>query len=138
MSTLIWDAIATEHNGFVTTVDIDKKATQNCIELLGEDCVRTVVVTSDSVRYMRACEKMGEVDLLYLDSYDFDINNPLESATHHLAELASVYHQLKRGCYIMIDDCHGPDFGKHMLCKGFLNIMGARLVVQDYQHIWIK
>ena len=42
--------------------------------------------------------------MVYLDSWDVDLDNPLDSSIHGLKEFQSIYKKLKKGDVILIDD----------------------------------
>ncbi len=44
------------------------------------------------------------IDLLYLDSYDFDAANPVPSMMHHLKELCAIAPALKARTLVVVDD----------------------------------
>lgn len=50
--------------------------------------------------------------IFYLDSFDFDISNPLPSQKHHLKEIEAAYDKLTDNSVVMIDDCDLPGGGK--------------------------
>jgi len=62
--------------------------------------------------------KPETLDFLYLDSYD--LTETIDSPTHHLAELASVYPRLPSGCLIAVDDCVSEQHGKHRFVRDWL------------------
>ena len=63
-------------------------------------------VVSDSVEYLSSMNKadIKELDVVYLDSYDVDLNNPEPSENHGYNEFRSIEKYLKSGCLIAIDD----------------------------------
>ena len=87
-------------------IDLDPQATALCKELVSE---RIQVRTGDSVPQLRdladeLLELGRSIDLLYLDSYDLDWNNPTPSAVHHLKELVSIVSALRSDTLVMVDD----------------------------------
>jgi len=73
-----------------TTVDINEISVQACRGLVTE---RTKVIHQDSVKFLASLVKEYEannqtITLLYLDSFDLDMNYWQPSAIHHLKELA--------------------------------------------------
>lgn len=61
-------------------------------------------ILSDSVGYLSSFEDKERIDLLYLDSYDLDVLDPIPSQIHHLRELLAVYGKLKSEVIIGVDD----------------------------------
>ncbi|NQV77770.1 MAG: hypothetical protein HQ490_05375 [Lutibacter sp.] len=45
-----------------------------------------------------------KIDLLYLDSWDVDWINPMQSAIHGLNEFSSILNSLRTGSIVLIDD----------------------------------
>lgn len=88
------------------TVDLDAKATALCKSLVSP---RFEVHTGDSVKVLtqiaRSLKAQGRtIDLLYLDSYDLDWNNPTPSAVHHLKEMVSIVGMIRPDTLVVIDD----------------------------------
>lgn len=49
-------------------------------------------------------KSFGELNLVYLDSWDVDPKEPIESALHGLNEFLTILPLLKKGCLVLIDD----------------------------------
>jgi len=91
----------------VHTVDLDPKATDFCKSVVSD---KVIVHTGDSVRVLREIgaqltESSRTIDLLYLDSYDVDWDNPIPSAVHHLKELVSIIPWVRPETLVVVDDC---------------------------------
>ena len=93
----------------------------------------TTLVCDDSVHFLEAFEE--QIDFLYLDSYDFELDNPGPSQEHHLKEIQSAYDKFSPHCVVMIDDCDLPHGGKGKLAIQYLENMGWHKVVEGYQVI---
>jgi hypothetical protein len=154
-STLLWDQYVLYFDGKVLSVDLDKRA----VDMANyQTSNKTLITCSDSLTYLPTIT--DTIDFLYLDSYDLDFNNPIPSAEHHLKEFNCVKHLLHKGSIILIDDTpcspewldHGKyngnyqnfknNFDPNMTGKGSLvNVelekMGAKLVMHQYQCLWI-
>ncbi len=137
-STIIWDKLNnlfTKNQSTVVSIDIDFESIQKA-----SDAVENVTfINQDSVTYLRQLfmEKTADqIDLLYLDSFDYSVGLEYQSMAHHLAELTSIYFGLKSGCYIMVDDCHHQYAGKHVMVQEFLGMLKVYPVFQGYQTIW--
>lgn len=142
-STLIWDWVISEVGGTATSYDISPRS----VAAARSQVKNAEIIEADSVIALRgiALEGRGEgVDLLYLDSYDWGGGGPQggdgvhASPTHHLAELASIYSNLRSGCIIAVDDCFGPNEGKHVFVARFLKSLGVEPVASSYITVWIK
>lgn len=102
-STILFDRFVNHHDGIVLTVDIDGDA---CTRLRGRVSGKTTIITSDSVSYLDGLARSSDldVDLLYLDAHDLDLQNPHPSALHHLFELCAAMPLVASGTLIVVDD----------------------------------
>lgn len=106
-STILFDRYASTRPGSaVYTVDLDAAATAACSALVSS---AVTLYTGDSVAVLRNLArdlkaKNASIDLLYLDSYDLDVNNPIPSAAHHLKELLSIASAGGKGTLVVVDD----------------------------------
>jgi hypothetical protein len=123
----------------LTSIDCDANACR-IANMLTEDWVD--IAWSDSVAYLDKLE--GKVDLLFLDSMDFDIfrfeENKYDnrSAEHHLKELLAAQHLIKKGTLIVVDDCSEDwNYGKGQLVKEYFEALGVEPLFTDYQIGWI-
>ena len=135
-STLLFDTFVDYHGGTVVSVDIDPKA----CELARENTYFTDVVESDSVEFLGTLE--GQVDLLYLDSFNIaDWNNDWEPAAHHLKELFAAKNCIKEGTLIVVDDNlktpKGKRIGKGRLIYELMESLGIEPYFDGYQVGWI-
>jgi hypothetical protein len=134
MSTVIFDKYINEYGGEFNAVDINLDNVKMAQSLVSD---KTTVHCSDSVSWLWNFNKLGKkIDLLYLDSFDFDQHNPGPSMCHHLFELTAIRPSLKKGTMIAVDDNFGY-FGKGMLVKHFMEHIGNPIVHTGYQLIWI-
>jgi hypothetical protein len=137
-STLIFDLFAKSCEGKNYSVDIS----QSNIEHAKKFCKNTTFTQMDSVEFLEGFPLKNKIDLLYLDSYDFDILNPAPSQQHHLNEIMALYEELKEGCFILIDDsdakADGSVYGKSFLIKDFFDKKGLTPLISDYQLLYIK
>lgn len=131
-STLVWDWLIGELGGTGLSMDISK---ENALHAAGQ--VSSIKVACvDSVVGLRTMVQPERLDLLYLDSYD--LTDGIESPTHHLAEVTSVYPLLSSGCLIAVDDCVTEQHGKHRFVRDWLSRMGVEPVVRSYITVWVK
>ena len=131
-STLVWDWLLDKVGGTGLSMDIS-----------GENCAAAAsrvqhfkVACVDSVVGLRTMVTPEEIDFLYLDSYD--LTETIDSPTHHLAELASVYPRLPSGCLIAVDDCKNEQHGKHRFVRDFLARLGIEPFLRGYVTVWVK
>lgn len=131
-STQVWNWIVERTGGSIVSFDINEKAVayaKSVAPLADVQCL-------DSVIGLRMIAKPEELDFLYLDS--FDLTSGIESPTHHLAELASIYPRLKSGCLIAVDDCVNEQHGKHRFVRDWLASLGVEPIQTSYVTIWRK
>lgn len=157
-STLLFDRyINTRDNSSICfTVDINENSVRECMNLVSE---RTKVFQQDSVSFLSKlvseyAANNQTIDLLYLDSFDLDMNYWQPSAIHHLKELAVAIRALRTDSLIVVDDCPGTanfithnnntiNFitpprvgGKGRLVAEFADSIGAKCVFAKYQAGW--
>lgn len=139
-STRLFDSYAAHTGGSVITIDISPEAQQvviaNCSTLVSS-------VLDDSVAALHniALGANGRtVDLLYLDSFDFDLSNPFPSAFHHVKELISAMPLLDDGTIVSVDDnfvqTNGVKTGKGILVQQWFADIGQPPVYDGYQCVW--
>jgi len=105
---IMGDLIKNWTGGKLYTVDISKTHLDKCRETTKEFADVIEYVYSDSVSYINEIAGTIDFDLVYLDSYDLDLTNPLPSSEHHLNELKALYSHLKSDVIIGVDDNYGP------------------------------
>ena len=142
-STYIFDDFINFYDGEVVSVDINPDNVRHAQKMVSD---RTTVYCSDSVEFLWNIPTKRKIDLLYLDSYDFEPDNPIPSQKHHLKELTAVMKNLRKGSIIMVDDnANTPEFewftkiaqgGKAGFVKEFMKDVGAELLLDEYQIIW--
>lgn len=136
-STCIWDWCA-EQNNDIKPISIDinpknietsKLQTKN-IEYICKDSILALNNMNEEI--------LSNTKLLYLDSYDWNMEEHLESSFHHMCELASIWSKLPKGCMVVVDDCHAINLGKHVMIQYFFAKMGKEPVFTGYQTGWMK
>ncbi len=156
-STVLFDRFVTEHAGRVWSVDLDAAACAYARAVVGP---QTTVYQEDSVRFLsRVAEELlregRSVDLLYLDSFDWDPANPGPSAVHHLKELCAIAPALGDGTLVVVDDSFHQlrgfrdernDFilledqgiaGKARFVAEYFEQVGIRPLFDGYQCGWV-
>ncbi len=138
-STRLFDAFVNFHNGVVFSVDIDPAVIAVARSTVSS---RTHCICSDSVRFLNDFTAMTGgccgFDLIYLDSFDLDVNNPGPSAFHHMKELMAVG-RLKPGTIVAVDDnlvIDGHSIGKGYLVEAYFANIDVPLIYNGYQKVW--
>ena len=129
-STIVWDTLATNLGGTVTTIDIDPIGAELVAEL---GLQATTAIVGNSLDVIPTLT--GHADLLYLDSFDVDFENPLPAAAHHLSELMAALNLLAPGSLVAVDD-NRDDQGKGSEVAWFLAEHGAVEIVRGYVRVW--
>ena len=127
-ATRIFDAYINYYDGQVYSIDIDKKACECAKSLVSK---KSNIICSDSVKYLNEFNK--KIDLLYLDSFDFNSRNPEPSMKHHLKELLASLKNLKPGSLVVVDDNKVSDKGKGYYVKEHLLKLNAKILFDEYQ-----
>ncbi len=99
------------------------------------------LICNDSVQALHTLAGLlpgRRASLLYLDSFDLDLADPMPSATHHLMELAAAAPLLGTGSLVAIDDycLDGKPGGKGLLVDLYMDSIGAAVIHSGYQRIW--
>jgi hypothetical protein len=131
-STLLFDRFVDVHGGHVVSVDKDAAA---CAESRRVVSDRTQVVCCDSVQFFWRFSPERTIDLVYLDSFDLDWNDPLPSSLHHLKELCVLLPKLRPGALIVVDD-NANGRGKGELIRQLMESMGVEPVFDEHQIGW--
>lgn len=142
MSTLIFDNYINTYNGEFYSVDISPNSVNFAKSKIS---TKTQIHCRDSVGFLYELNNTFRnqnkfVDLLYLDSFDFDKSNPHPSSVHHLKELVAIMGSLKSGTMIAVDDNFGDSFnrnGKGMYVEEFMKAIDRPLIHDGYQLVWI-
>jgi SAM-dependent methyltransferase len=138
-STLLFDAFVNHHDGKVVSMDLDpnavelaRRATSSKTELR---CGHSVALLAEMSRQAGG---WCVFDAVYLDSFDFDLENPFPSAFHCVKELLALG-ALPSGLLLMIDDNVATPqgrIGKGMLVEAYFRDVGLPPLRTDYQMIW--
>lgn len=137
-STLLFDNFIDLHcggNGQLISVDIDP----NACTLARDNTKHADVICSDSVEFLGTL--YGNVDLLYLDSYNItDWGNDWEAASHHLKELFAAKNIIAPGTMIVVDDniiFNNKRMGKGRLIYELMDALDIEPFIDEYQVGWI-
>jgi len=137
-STFQFDWYARERQGSVFTIDINSAS----IDSARRACSGTTSTILNDSR--PALHSLGQnctrpASLLYLDSFDLDLNDPMPSAMHHATEMMAARGLISEGTIICVDDFDVPPLGaggKGLIVDQFMASIGARLLYSGYQKIW--
>ena len=143
-STYVFDDFINFYDGEVISVDINQNNVDHARSMTSD---RTSVYCRDSVEFLWELEERNKIDFLYLDSYDFEPDNPVPSQLHHIKELCAVMKNLKKGTLIAVDDhLNTPNFdeyrstlaqgGKARFVEDFMKNIDAELLHDGYQIVW--
>ncbi|MCK4815409.1 hypothetical protein KA005_06540 [bacterium] len=135
-STVLFSEFVKIHKGNVLSIDISK---ENC-DISKDLCnnpKQVDIITADSVEYLWKYTPPYPIDLLYLDSFDLDTNDPHPSAFHHMKEFLAIERHLQNGALIVIDDHVDDKIGKGTYIQQFFKDVGLTPFFKDYQIGWI-
>lgn len=143
-STFIFDDFINHYDGEVLSVDINEDNVKHAQNMVSD---KTKVVCMDSVQFLWNLPSTKKIDFLYLDSYDFEPENPIPSQLHHVKELCAVMKNIKKGTIIAVDDhANTPEFasyrstlargGKAGFIENFMTNIGAEVLHDGYQIVW--
>jgi len=116
------------------SVDNSEQAIADATDVVGY-YNQTTLVLADSVAFLK--EFSGLIDFLYLDTMDFDSNNPRPSQELPLREIIAAYPKLHEDSMVMVDDCGLSFGGKCTLVELFLKELGWRTLMKGYQLIMV-
>jgi hypothetical protein len=155
-STVLFDKFSECVAGtMVHSVDISPESTGMCKSIVSN---RINVHTSDSVTFLRhqcagLIRPFAHIDLLYLDSYDVDVENPHDSAMHHIKELLAVAPLVNANTFILVDDSPTTASffidgqlklvtpqrigGKGKYIASYMENIGSKPLYQGYQAAWL-
>ena len=91
----------------------------------------TTLICSDIPSYLENFN--SSIDLLYLNSIDYEPNDPLPCQEEHLRELLAAYPFLGSTSIIMVDDSSLPGGGKGKLVIDYLLSHGWKVIAQGPQ-----
>lgn len=156
-STILFDKFSECVPGsMIHSVDISSDSTDMCKSLVSS---RVQVHTMDSVLFLKdKCRNLitpyQHIDLLYLDSYDVNFDQPHDSAMHHMKELIAATPLISSNTLILLDD--SPSYASFFFDKGqmklasnqkiggkgkyianYMENIGKKPVAQAYQVAWL-
>lgn len=137
MSTVLFDKYVGEFGGEFHSVDITPENVALAKVLAKSP--HTNIHCNDSVAFLNSFYKITDrkIDLLYLDSMDYNPGQEHESSEHHLKELMAVLPYIQRGTMIAVDDNISDTQGKGAYILEYMNSHGKQRIHSGYQWIWI-
>lgn len=137
-STFIFDALISRRGGRFFSIDINLECLETAFSICSSN---TNLILNDSVAALQALcggKNIDQIDLLYLDSYDLDVKNPLPSALHHAHELLASLPCIGPGTIICIDDYGVPGAlgGKGAIIDPVLESLKVPVIHSGYQKVW--
>jgi hypothetical protein len=141
MSTLIFDQFINDHGGDFHSVDLTQRHVDFAQSQVSD---KSQIHCDDSVGFLWHVNKILKeedryVDLLYLDSYDYEADDPYPSMVHHIKEIAVILGRLRPGSMIAVDDNVGTGatrMGKPKYVAEMMEAIGIPLVYEGLQLIW--
>lgn len=141
-STSIFADWARDHGAVFYSVDINRGAIETAQRALrGESKMHQLsfdhvgLVCSDSIPFLKSFGQ--QIDMLYLDSYDIDVQNPWPSQQHHLKEIIAALPWITENTVILLDDCGLPHRGKGGMVINFLEKRGWVVIAEEYQALLV-
>jgi hypothetical protein len=135
-STFMLDALVQDRGGLFFSIDVALES----IDAARRACSSmTQLIFNNSVPALHALNRVipTRASLLYLDSFDFDVDNPLPSAIHHSLELTAARSLIGSGTIVCVDDyALGSDGGKGMILDKFFSSVRAEVLHCGYQKVW--
>ena len=136
-STFMFDAFVRANGGHFFSIDVLPES----IETARRACSSAAnLICNDSVAALYALSQLlpGPAALVYLDSYDLDIADPLPSAVHHALELAAIRPLIGSGTLVCVDDyaVGSQPGGKGLILDKFFSSIRGEVLYSGYQRIW--
>lgn len=138
-STTIFAEVCDHFNkGQVVSVDNSQHRLSFCSNLLKDFSHVCKFHLSDSKEFLKNFEL--QIDLLYLDSYDWFPNEPMLSACqkHQLDEFLAAEDKLHEKSILLLDDVHLPNGGKSKKLEEILPSKEWKCIYKDHQSLWVK
>ncbi len=140
MSTSIFGEYVHRYGGRLVTVDFSEQNLNICRESTASFSDKIQYVFSDSLVFLKQLTETP--GLIYLDSYDYDINGSDEdrrlSQEHCLKEWLIVEPLLKDDTIVLLDDNDLPGGGKPKKVKADLSSKGWTCLLDWQQSLWVK
>jgi predicted O-methyltransferase YrrM len=135
-STIIFGDWAAHHRAKLYSIDQDLSAIKNAKNATKLYDKYIDFVVGDSIAILENFNQ--EIDFLYLDSFEYECENPNPSQEHHLKEIVTAYPFLHQNSIVMLDDCDLPSGGQGKFVIDFLLSNGWKIIHEGYQTILIQ
>jgi hypothetical protein len=141
-STVVFGLWAKKHGATLHSVDVTPESIEGARIAVREAGAEASVQfhLQDSIAFLRGFQE--PVDLLYLDSYDFDVNDPdvqRASQEHQLAEFKTIESRLHEGTVVLLDDCKRlPNGGKGKLTIPYMLDHGWKTACDSFQVLLVR
>ena len=136
-SSLLFYEFLALFGGKLISIDNDKDAIKTCGEILSEEVPKTgkagfTLIKGDSIKELSRLDE--HVDLLYLDTYDIDINNPNLSMEHYLKELAATDRIITKSKDLLVaTDDNFEKFGKGKFIIAWAKKTNQDILLENFQ-----
>jgi len=134
MSTILFDEFVNFYNGQVLSVDINEDRCKFARKITSD---KTIVTCEDSVKFLWELDPAFDIDLLYLDSFYINRNNPHPSMFHHMKEFCAIIGKLNKETLVIVDDHFDEKVGKGAYISDFMKNLGYERFIDDYQIGWV-
>lgn len=136
-STLVFGDYCKNFGGKITTCDIDQECIDTCKTITKKLKKHIKYVCGDSINFLKKLK--GQIDFLYLDSYDFDKNDPDPARNHNLEEFKAAEDKLHDKSIVLIDDTGNHiDQGKGKITIQYMLQKGWKIIDHHYQTLLAK
>ena len=140
-STAVFGLWAKENNAVLHGVDVNAESISGAYNVIKElDLTESVnLINEDSIKFL--CNFEGDVDFLYLDSYDYHKYNKTiqeKSQVHHLNEFKAIENKITSRAIVLIDDCDLPNGGKGKKVVEYMVSKGWSIDMQEYQILLVR
>jgi hypothetical protein len=138
-STFMFDTLVRVRGGFFFSIDVNVKNIATARRACSSS---TNLILGDSVATLHNLGALiaRPANLLYLDSFDLDLQNPMPSAIHHAMELIAAQPLIGPGTIICVDDYkvadESPAGGKGLLLDLYFSRIRAEVLYSGYQKVW--
>lgn len=122
--------------GELHTVDISKDALEFSKKATKEYMPWISYHNQDSSIFIENFNK--KIDFLYLDGFDSTPGKEKEASRVQLQEIKRAIPKLSEKCVVLLDDADLPGGGKTGLSSKYLMNHGFKLVINDYQQLYIR
>jgi len=138
-STLILAMLAKETGGSFFSFDISLHHIELAQQMLSDHDMDEwcAFCLSDSLNSLKDIRDRKPT-FAYLDSYDFELERPINSQAHQLAEAAILLPKMAPVSAFLLDDCDIPHGGKARLSSQAILACGYKEVATAYQRLFIR